>query len=162
MPPYVIFQDAVLLEMVKQRPRNRSDLRGLSGVGETKLQRYGARFLAVIQEHPGPAGEGEVISDTALTSRDLFRLGMSTDQIAAHRGLKSSTIFTHLALAILHGQLTAREVVNLPIEEVNHIEKVWNGLPDEEKKGVKPLFEAFEGRYEYGVLRCLLAEWQKR
>ena len=162
VPPYVIFQDAVLLEMVKQRPRNRSDLRGLSGVGETKLQRYGARFLAVIQEHPGPAGEGEVISDTALTSRDLFRLGMSTDQIAAHRGLKSSTIFTHLALAILHGQLTASEVVNLPIEEVNHIEKVWNGLPDEEKKGVKPLFEAFEGRYEYGVLRCLLAEWQKR
>ena len=163
VPPYVIFQDAVLLDMVKRRPRNLSELGSLSGVGETKLARYGNSFLAVIQRHPGPSiREGTGIGETAITSLDHFRLGMSVEQIAARRGLKIGTILDHLALAILHGQLAATEVVDLPAEEVGTIEKVWRGLPDEEKRGVKSLFEALEGRYEYGVLRCLRAEWQYR
>ncbi|HEX5049414.1 MAG TPA: DNA helicase RecQ [Gammaproteobacteria bacterium] len=49
LPPYVIFHDATLREMVAQRPASRDALLRLHGVGQAKLERYGDRFLAVLQ-----------------------------------------------------------------------------------------------------------------
>ena len=52
VPPYVIFHDSTLREMVEQRPHTLEDFARLSGVGETKLSRYGDEFLEVIGAHP--------------------------------------------------------------------------------------------------------------
>jgi len=49
VPPYVIFHDATLAEMVAQRPRTLDALAHVSGVGERKLAAYGADFVAVIR-----------------------------------------------------------------------------------------------------------------
>ena len=48
VPPYVIFHDATLQEMMAQRPQSLSELGRISGVGERKLQRYGGAFLHVL------------------------------------------------------------------------------------------------------------------
>ena len=48
VPPYVIFHDATLREMVERRPGTLEELAGITGVGETKLERYGEDFLGVI------------------------------------------------------------------------------------------------------------------
>ncbi len=48
VPPYVIFHDSTLRDMVHRRPRTREEFARLSGVGEAKLSRYGDEFLAVI------------------------------------------------------------------------------------------------------------------
>ncbi|MBB5046264.1 ATP-dependent DNA helicase RecQ [Rhodopseudomonas rhenobacensis] len=53
VPPYVIFHDKTLIEMAAARPGSRSQLAKVPGVGEAKLDRYGAAFLAVIAEHGG-------------------------------------------------------------------------------------------------------------
>ena len=45
MPPYIIFQDSSLIEMATYFPRSRSDFRTIIGVGESKLEKYGAMFL---------------------------------------------------------------------------------------------------------------------
>ncbi len=49
VPPYVIFHDTTLLEMVRQKPTGRLGLSKISGVGATKMDRYGEAFLAVIR-----------------------------------------------------------------------------------------------------------------
>ncbi len=49
VPPYVIFHDATLAEMVAQRPRTLDALAHVSGVGERKLAAYGADFVAVLR-----------------------------------------------------------------------------------------------------------------
>lgn len=162
VPPYLIFQDAVLLAMVERRPRTLAELGRLSGVGERKLERYGADFLAVIKPHPAPSPGGAGMTPTATESLNLFRLGMTVEQIAARRELKTSTILEHFAAAIRHGLLEAKAVFSLSGPERARIERVWEGLPDEEKRGVKALYEAFEGQYEYGLLRCLRAEWERQ
>jgi len=51
VPPYVIFHDSTLLEMVSQRPRNREAFAHLPGVGARKLERYADAFLEVIRQH---------------------------------------------------------------------------------------------------------------
>ena len=51
VPPYVVFHDSTLREMVEQRPRTLDEFARLSGVGEAKLARFGEEFLAVIGAH---------------------------------------------------------------------------------------------------------------
>lgn len=55
IPPYVVFHDSALVEMAALKPRTLDDLRGVKGVGERKLERYGAAFLAVIAGQPPEA-----------------------------------------------------------------------------------------------------------
>ncbi len=51
LPPYVIFHDATLLDMVHYRPLTEQQLLGINGVGQRKLEKYGAEFLRVIKTH---------------------------------------------------------------------------------------------------------------
>ena len=53
VPPYVIFSDATLLEMVAAAPRTRDEMAGISGVGQHKLERYGDAFIQAIEGHFG-------------------------------------------------------------------------------------------------------------
>lgn len=50
VPPYMVFHDATLMEMLEHRPVSESDLITLNGIGQAKLERYGEAFLAVIRE----------------------------------------------------------------------------------------------------------------
>jgi ATP-dependent DNA helicase RecQ len=52
LPPYVIFHDATLREMVQRRPQTLTQFAGIRGVGEGKLARYGRQFIAALLE-PG-------------------------------------------------------------------------------------------------------------
>ena len=49
VPPYVIFHDATLMQMATEKPQSPEDLLEISGVGQTKLDRYGPRFLEVVR-----------------------------------------------------------------------------------------------------------------
>jgi ATP-dependent DNA helicase RecQ len=51
VPPYVIFHDSTLREMAELKPTSLHALGRVSGVGEAKLQRYGAAFVDVINSH---------------------------------------------------------------------------------------------------------------
>lgn len=50
VPPYVIFHDATLRAMLEQKPVEPRQLLAISGVGDTKLERFGEAFLDVIRE----------------------------------------------------------------------------------------------------------------
>ena len=56
VPPYVVFHDSTLRDMLHKRPATPSDMLEVSGVGQTKLERYGNAFLAVLNasRSPGP------------------------------------------------------------------------------------------------------------
>lgn len=51
VPPYFIFHDATLIEMVQYRPHNLEDFLQISGVGQAKLSRYGPAFLLALKNH---------------------------------------------------------------------------------------------------------------
>ncbi|ARD18179.1 ATP-dependent DNA helicase RecQ [Edwardsiella piscicida] len=51
IPPYVVFNDATLLEMAEQMPLWAGDLLSINGVGQRKLERFGAPFMTLIREH---------------------------------------------------------------------------------------------------------------
>src|SRR5690606_12630745 len=50
VPPYVVFQDTTLRAMAMEQPRTLEELMALPGIGQAKLERYGAAFLAVLDD----------------------------------------------------------------------------------------------------------------
>ncbi|HJZ45422.1 MAG TPA: HRDC domain-containing protein, partial [Hyphomicrobiaceae bacterium] len=53
VPPYVIFHDITLSAIARERPGSREVLAKVSGVGKSKLERYGSDVLKVVQAHSG-------------------------------------------------------------------------------------------------------------
>ena len=51
VPPYIIFSDATLLEMVQTMPESKQQLLNITGVGKIKLEKYGNLFLDKIKEY---------------------------------------------------------------------------------------------------------------
>jgi len=51
VPPYVVFHDRTLQELCVSLPETMSQFSDIGGVGERKLEKYGAIFLEVINEH---------------------------------------------------------------------------------------------------------------
>jgi len=50
VPPYLIFHDSTLLEILNEKPRTLDDLAKISGVGQAKLLKYGNAFLEVLAD----------------------------------------------------------------------------------------------------------------
>ncbi|WP_421508100.1 ATP-dependent DNA helicase RecQ [Erwinia rhapontici] len=51
VPPYVVFNDATLIEMAEQMPLTASEMLSVNGVGHKKLERFGRPFMVMIKEH---------------------------------------------------------------------------------------------------------------
>jgi ATP-dependent DNA helicase RecQ len=51
IPAYIVFSDATLRDMTHRLPRTEVEFLEVSGVGATKLERYGSAFLTCIAEH---------------------------------------------------------------------------------------------------------------
>jgi ATP-dependent DNA helicase RecQ len=51
VPPYVIFHDSTLRQMLSDRPTNYAEFLHLTGVGQAKLERYGEAFMDVLRAH---------------------------------------------------------------------------------------------------------------
>lgn len=48
VPPYVIFHDRTLIEICRLKPQDKSQMSEITGVGASKLERYGDDFLALV------------------------------------------------------------------------------------------------------------------
>ena len=50
VPPYIIFSDKTLIQMAMEKPSNKEEMLAVSGVGESKFEKYGEPFLACLAE----------------------------------------------------------------------------------------------------------------
>ncbi|HJP40406.1 MAG TPA: RecQ family ATP-dependent DNA helicase [Dehalococcoidia bacterium] len=124
VPPYVVFADSTLRAMAQQPPQSRVEMLAISGVGVTKMDRFGEHFLAVTRGATQTAGPKPVlvpkpddgrrgqrrsrtrVSRTIARTWELLRDGLSIDEIAHKRGLKPAVVATHIAELIAAGEVT--------------------------------------------------------
>jgi len=157
VPPYVVFHDATLQAMLKSRPDSLAKMAAISGVGEQKLLRYGQDFIRVITDHPLSELLDNRLSDTVNTTLMLYQQGLTIDAVAREREVKDSTVYMHLAEAIEVGLIEARAVLGLSKAKYDEIVRMIESFEDADKGRLKPVYDAFDGQYDYGVLRCVRA-----
>ena len=151
VPAYVVFDNKTLVKMAELRPRSLAELRRVPGVGEVKLERYGQQFLAVLTEQPASH-----LSATYLETHRLIHQGLTPEAVAKTRELAVSTILQHCAALVAAGSVSVSQATGLSDREIGEIVAMHQTLSEEEQSRLKPLFERFEGRYDYGILRCVL------
>jgi ATP-dependent DNA helicase RecQ len=151
LPAYMIFHDATLMEMMEKRPQTLQQLAGISGIGERKLEAYGEEFLACLNTFSHRSVDD--VSDTVSETVHLLNEGVSIEAIAQQRNLTLATIYNHLATAIEQHSLTLDQVLPLSAEHLKAIRYAFEEFGAEDR--LKPVYEALEGVYDYGVLRCV-------
>ncbi|MCG8671199.1 MAG: DNA helicase RecQ [Pseudomonadales bacterium] len=158
VPPYVIFHDATLMEMVRFKPTSDDELLAISGVGASKLERYGEAFIELLAE------QQESDSDNKQDyERDevyaLFNAGMDVGMIATQRGIKENAVYFHLSEAIRHSQISLRDVIALPENAIAEIEDslLCQDNLFESHFTYEQAQQMLGHQYPVGILRCVRA-----
>jgi ATP-dependent DNA helicase RecQ len=156
VPPYVIFPDATLLEMLRSQPGTLSDMARISGVGARKLERYGEAFLEALQ---GTAPVAKSPADVRHELITLARAGMTPAQIARQLDCSEKNVYAMLAEAIGQQQLSLEQALDLPEDLLGEIQEAF--LDGEgELPPVAAVSEQFAGRVPEAVLFCVRASLQ--
>jgi ATP-dependent DNA helicase RecQ len=156
VPPYVIFPDSTLLEMLRSKPGSMAEMGRVSGVGARKLERYGEAFLEVLS---GKAEAPRVVADVRHELISLARAGMTPAQIAGQLQCSEKNVYTMLAEAIGKQQLSVEQALDLPEDLLGEIQDAF--LDGEgELPPVAAVAEQFTGRVPEGVLYCVRAALQ--
>lgn len=162
LPPYIICTDVTLAELASARPKDEAALHDITGLGNSKIARYGAAMLATIATHEGGGAEETApqngLSAAANQTLALARGGMDADAIAAQKQLDVDTVYDHFAGAIELGLIEARDVVGLDEEEIGEILGTFEELGTLDSGKLEPAHAALDERFDIGVLKCLLAE----
>lgn len=153
VPPYVIFPDATLLEMLRGKPSTLAEMARVSGVGARKLERYGEAFLDVL-------GAGDDAPRAVVDLRhelvSLARAGMTPAQIGSQLNCSEKNVYNLLAEAIGRQQLSLQQALDVPEELLGEIQDAF--LDGEgELPPVAAVSERFASRVELGILHCVRA-----
>ena len=164
IPPFVVFSDATLSDMAQKRPINRFQMMAVSGVGEQKFRQYGEEFISEILDFTGKNPDiGKLKAEKGMTfleTFDLYKQGLSIDEMAAKRVLNPVTIISHLVKLHHDGQnIDLKQYIMT--YEYNQIIAAAMKINIQKGDALKPLFESLEGVYDYGKLRLALAIWEK-
>ena len=158
LPPYVVAQDRTHVELAQKRPQSEAALHDITGLGDRKIARYGAALLEVVQRFKQNPVLANRLSATVNQTLALHLEGKSAGDIATERSLELSTIYGHFAEAIEAGLVEAKAVLPLNAAEIDEITAAFETCQTLDSGKLGPAHAALEGKYDYGVLKCLLAE----
>jgi ATP-dependent DNA helicase RecQ len=114
VPPYILFSDATLSEMVTQQPINEWEMKNISGVGNKKWEQYGQAF---VDEIIAFKNEKKYKSVPAFQKTlELYKQGISPEVMASRLGINLITVFSHLAALYESGESVDIEQYVMPYE----------------------------------------------
>lgn len=185
-PAFVVFSNAALAGIAHLRPTTLTELMAVPGIGQSKLNAYGEELVSIVQSHMedddlgrgdcGLENEPASVSDkpkkekkeelrdesgkklnTYEYSYRLYNQGYTVEQIAERRGLNPSTIESHLARYVASGDKDVHDFIDG--DTLQKVEAYCMEHPEE--KALKPIFEHFDAKIPYGVLRMAIAAIRK-
>jgi ATP-dependent DNA helicase RecQ len=175
VPPYIIFSDRTLHEMCRSFPATPTTMTGVSGVGDSKLKRYGDEFISVIkkylEENPDIKRNVERLasdvgrrnptnelpdnipvrtsvrkkSRTIEETYKLFTHGHSIEEIAKTRNLSLLTVEAHIEKLIMEG----RDIDIDSLIPANKRDAVGKLFITRQSWKLTPVIEHFKGSVSY-------------
>jgi ATP-dependent DNA helicase RecQ len=160
VPPYIIFNDNTLVEMVNKRPGNKEQFSQISGVGAKKMELYGNAFLKEIKEFVlSQTQEGTKLKgSTYLVTFEMYQQGQTLEEIARLRNLNIVTIQSHIA-ALWEQNYDINISEFISPYEIQVIQKAISKVGDASKS--KEIFEYLEGNYDYFKIKLASADYRK-
>jgi len=160
IPAYLIFNDATLKEMEKQRPMTDEDFIAINGVGQKKMQDYGYQFIKEIIAFSKEKREKKKSKkgNTHKVTYELYKEGLSVEEISKKRELASTTVYSHLAKLYADGKDIDLNKF-LSKADLDAVKKARVELED--PKTLKPYYEHFNEALDYWTIRFALTVLEK-
>jgi len=136
VPPYIIFSDATLREMVRLMPKNDQEFLKVSGVGNEKLRRYGNDFLKVINEQEQ---HKIFLSSSYEQTKKLWEDGLNIEQIAKIKGCVIGTVINHLEKLKESGCILDLDKIKPELNRFNQIKAAFIQSKDNKLSPVKTI-----------------------
>lgn len=167
IPAFQIFTQETLYLISDLLPRTEKELLNVHGMGKTRVEKYGEEILQVINEyceenginHQKRAKEKplkEVKKSTKQISFEMFRAGLSVQEIAKERNFTTSTIESHLASYIPSGEIDILELIS-----IKKYKEILKAIENSEFKNLTELKEQVDESYTYAELRMVLMTLEK-
>lgn len=158
VPPFYIFHDATLMEMVEQQPTTLTALAGISGVGKTKLERYGDAFVEVLAAS-GKQSTGDADRQQLLS---LLQAGMTPEQVAQQLSVSLSEVLRQIATAVERDGVPLSRLLELNPADLTQIETALQHHLDAGVRDLKPVASSLDHRFDASLLRCVRMEMQRQ
>ncbi len=156
--PYVVFYDLSLRAMAQLRPQSRSQFAQIPGVVSSKLDAYFEAFTNEIRDHRlGIAAQTVNGGITHQRTLALYRQGLSIEEIANERNLKSSTIISHLSELAEAGE--AIDIDRLVRPE--HYQVIVDALQQVGDDLLRPVKDFLGDEYSYEEIRLVRASLRR-
>ena len=171
IPPYMIFSQKSLLELVSYLPTDSATLQLINGLGSRKIGQFGTDIIQMIQNYcdENNIDKGEIPLkessqkekkpkvDTKKISLEMFQSGKSINEIAKERGLVETTIAGHLAQYVREGKLDV-----LSILSKEKLDKIVEYFKNTDNRNLTPAREALGENFSYGDLRMGLSYMESK
>ncbi len=163
--PFMVFSDATLIHMARNKPADSKHLAAINGVGEMKLNQYGEELCALIGQYcqaqalqPNdfvhePELEPPRVNPTKLKAWDMFDRGQTVEQVAAATNRAVSTTSQYLEDYILENQVKSIDAWVRP--EIQR--QIMDYLQKHGPGPLGPIFQAFGGAIGYHQIRIATA-----
>jgi ATP-dependent DNA helicase RecQ len=160
VPPYIIFNDNTLVEMVSKRPGNKEQFAQISGVGAKKMDLYGNAFLKEIKDFVlSQTQEGvKIKGSTHLVTFELYNNGHTLQDIARMRNLNIVTIQSHIA-TLWEQDYDIDIFQYITMDELQVIEQAIAKIGNSQK--AKEIYELLQGTYDYFKIKLASAHYRK-
>jgi ATP-dependent DNA helicase RecQ len=157
----MIFNDSSLKQMAAKRPCTPLDFRKITGVGDKKLERYGAIFINEIRrfcEKQSSYSQPVKKRSSEYVTLEMLDQGMDLDEITLTRNLSLNTIYNHIEKLILAGE-------NIEVEKFVKKEKIKvisSAIFEMGGETLKPIKEKLGDNYSYGEIRIVRAKMKRK
>ncbi|MHB8170752.1 MAG: DNA helicase RecQ [Thermincolia bacterium] len=166
VPPYVIFPDSTLQEMCRYYPQDRGAMLSIKGMGEVRFERYGRRFLELIQRYAEEHGVSvQRIPDSSpqlkelpshVVTLNMYREGKSFKDIARERSLKPLTVQDHIIRCGLEGH----EVKWDDFIPERYEALILAKIKELGAEKLKPIKEELPDEVEYMAIKAVLSKYR--
>jgi hypothetical protein len=158
IPHFQVFTQETLYAFCDALPRSLSALKKIKGMGKIRVAKYGEEILEVIEGYcqeegiqPGEKPKKEKKQPSHEISLELFKKGMSVQEIASERNLVEGTIFGHLQRYVSSGEIEITDL--MPSERYQQLVKEVESV---EFESLKELKNKLDDSYTYHELRIVL------
>ncbi|MGM0501609.1 MAG: DNA helicase RecQ [Bacillota bacterium] len=158
VPPFIIFPDSALRDMVDKLPTTNKEMLKVKGVGTAKLKKYGQQFLKKIKEvvivQHQDSNKTSVSNNSGksfVKSYELYNTGKSLAEIAELRDLTVNTIQQHILQAAKKGL----EVDLDSFVSQDDRELIKEKLEDDLEQRLKPIKEELPDEISYFQIRVM-------
>ncbi|WOF16890.1 DNA helicase RecQ [Methanoplanus sp. FWC-SCC4] len=165
IPPYQIFSDAVLAVMAEKMPLTPAEMLSIKGVGEYKVEKFGATFLRRIKDfqkipvnQEKNQGVLEKSPKSSVQTYDLYCRGYTVKQIAEERSLTEDIVCVHLEEMIKSG--AAIDLSDLVSSKKRDL--VYSVLSDNFDIPVRDIRILLGEAVSYNEIRLIKAFWDKK